>query len=59
MSNRIEMFVERRTKGILLKDIATSIGVSIQLLSAYERGTKNMSEKNVINYNNYIRNYNK
>ena len=49
-----EVYLLRRTKGIKLKDIASHLNCSIQLLSFYERNERNINQKLEEEYYKFI-----
>ena len=52
-----ELFLLRRKKKIILKDISNHIGLSIAALSRYENNILKLSSSNENQYKNYIINY--
>ena len=57
MNKREMMLLERRRKGIKLKELAEFIGVSIPMLSQFETGKKNLNPEFERMYDNFIINY--
>lgn len=57
MDKKTELFLMRRKKGILLKEIAENIGCSIPLLSKYENDKSTMSVNLQVKYRDFIESY--
>lgn len=53
--NQTDLFVMRKRKKILLKEVAEYIGCSISLLSRYENMSVCMDSDKVIKYEQYIK----
>lgn len=54
MMSKIELFIMRRQKKILLKDIATYVGCSISLISRYENDLCVMRQDKIEKYEEFI-----
>lgn len=54
MMSKIELFIMRRQKKILLKDIATYVSCSISLISRYENDLCVMRQDKIEKYEEFI-----
>ena len=57
MLEREEYMLLRKRKKIKLKQISEALNVSVSMLSAYERGAKNLSSHLLAKYKFYINSY--
>lgn len=48
--------LKRQGKGIILKEVAEYVGLSISMVNQHENGKKNMAEDSVRAYKHYIEN---
>lgn len=55
MDDRDYYFLQRKKKGIRLKEIAEKLGCSIALISFYENEKCNMSDDKILKYQQIIK----
>jgi len=57
LTQREAMLILRRRKGITLKQVSENTGISMSMVSRYEKGEKNLGAKNLEKYCQFIENY--